>query len=190
MVGTQDSGRAILFLDIDNCLYPLELGIFRLMKRRIHTYVSSLGLDSASVETTCSKYRKDYGLTIRGLMKHHGIDPTEFNEQVDGTLPIEDIVKPNPPLRAMLQTTDARLWAFTNAGLDHARRVLKGLGIEDLFEGVTYCDYLGPDFPCKPERRAYEKAMREAGISDPRLCFFADDTLANVRAARELGWTA
>ncbi|KAJ1799175.1 suppressor of deletion of TFIIS [Coemansia sp. RSA 2399] len=190
MVGMEDPGRPVLFLDIDNCLYPPNLGIFKLMKSRIHEYGRELGLDGDSVEETCTTYLRDYGLTIRGLMKHHNIDPAGFNEKVDGTLPIEEIIKPNPLLRSMIESAEARVWAFTNAGLDHARRVLKSLGVEDLFEGVTYCDYMEPDFPCKPERRAYEKAMEEAGVRDASLCYFADDSLINVQAALGLGWTA
>ncbi|KAJ1668350.1 suppressor of deletion of TFIIS [Coemansia sp. RSA 1813] len=190
MAGMQDPGRPVLFLDIDNCLYPLSLGIYKMMKSRIYAYGQEIGLDNGSVEETCAEYLKDYGLAVRGLIKHYNIDPASFNEKVDGSLPIEDIIKPNPLLRVMIESTTARVWAFTNAGLDHARRVLSCLGVEDLFEGVTFCDYTEPNFPCKPERRAYEKAMLEAGVSDVHLCYFADDSLNNVQAALDLGWTA
>ena len=70
----------------------------------------------------------------------------------------------------------------------HATRVLKLLGISDLFEGITYCNYSEIEFPCKPEIAAYEKAMREAGIADPRKCYLIDDSLNNVKVAKSLGW--
>ncbi|KAJ2663192.1 suppressor of deletion of TFIIS [Coemansia sp. RSA 1200] len=190
MVDFREPRRPVLFLDIDNCLYPPNLGIDRLMKDRIHAYGRELGLDSASVEETCTTYLRDYGLTVRGLMKHHDIDPAGFNEKVDGSIPIEDIIHPNPLLRTMIETTTARVWGFTNAGHDHAWRVLKCLDVADLFEGVTFCDYLEPDFPCKPEPRSYAKAMNEASVDDPSLCFFADDSLMNVQVALGLGWTS
>ncbi|KAI9505140.1 pyrimidine 5'-nucleotidase [Coemansia spiralis] len=180
----------VLFLDIDNCLYSPDLGISQMMKSRIYAYGREIGLDSDEVEETCSTYFKDYGLTVRGLVLHHNIDPQEFNDKVDGSLPLEDIIKPNPLLRNMIESANARIWAFTNAGLDHASRVLKCLGIEDLFEGITYCDYTEPNFPCKPEKRVYEKAMKEAGVSNPQLCYFADDSAKNVEAALQLDWTA
>ena len=42
-------------------------------------------------------------------------------------------------------------------------------------------------------RRAYTdiaglQALKAAGISDPSKCYFVDDSLSNVKAARALGW--
>jgi hypothetical protein len=34
------------------------------------------------------------------------------------------------------------------------------------------------------EIRAYDKAMFEAKVSDPRACYFVDDTSHNVETAR------
>ncbi|KAJ2785093.1 suppressor of deletion of TFIIS [Coemansia interrupta] len=180
----------VFFFDIDNCLYSPDLGIMRLTKDRIHAFGRSIGMDPATVADTCETYLRDYGLTVRGLMEHHGVDPVEFNEKVDGSLPLDSVIKPDPRLRKLLLAVTARRWAFTNAGIDHARRVLRCLAVDDLFEGITYCDLSEPDFPCKPEPRAYERAMRDAGVSDPRLCFFADDSSNNVKTAVQLGWTA
>ncbi|KAJ2006367.1 suppressor of deletion of TFIIS [Coemansia thaxteri] len=189
---TNDSGchERIFFFDIDNCLYSPELGIDRLMKERIFALGRDIGLDSHSVEDTCNNYYKDYGLTVRGLVKHHGVDAAAFNGQVNGSLPIESLISPDPALRQMLLSIKTRRWAFTNADIDHARRVLKSLEVDDLFEGITFCDYSEPDFACKPERIAYEKAMREAGVVDARLCYFADDNAQNIEAAIKTGWTS
>ncbi|KAJ2610445.1 suppressor of deletion of TFIIS [Coemansia sp. RSA 1365] len=180
----------VFFFDIDNCLYPPNLGIMHLMKERIYAFGRESGLDEASVVNTCETYLRDYGLSVRGLIMHHKIDPAEFNAKVDGSIPLEDFIKPDAELRTMLQTIKVRRWAFTNAGKDHAYRVLKCLAVGDLFEGVTYCDYMEPDFPCKPERAAYYRAMKDAGVSDAQKCYFADDSTKNVETARQIGWTA
>ncbi|KAJ2246447.1 suppressor of deletion of TFIIS [Coemansia sp. RSA 455] len=183
------SSERIFYFDIDNCLYSPDLGIHHLTRARIYAFGKEVGMDSASVVDTCSSYYKDYGLTVRGLINHHGIDVAEFNKKVDGDLPLESVIKPDPALRQMILSIKTRRWAFTNAGIDHARRVLKCLQVDDLFEGITYCDYTEPDFPCKPERRAYEKVMEESGVKDTQLCYFADDSVSNVKAAKEIGWT-
>ncbi|KAJ1879431.1 suppressor of deletion of TFIIS [Coemansia sp. RSA 1722] len=180
----------VFFFDIDNCLYPPDLGLTALTKSRIHAFALSAGLGPETVVDTCNTYLSDYGLTVRGLMKYHGVDPTEFNEKVDGSLPLEEVIKPDAELRKILERVNIRRWAFTNAGIAHARRVLQCLGIDDLFEGITYCDYTEPNFPCKPERAAYERAMKEAGVTDHRLCYFVDDSSKNIQAAVALGWTA
>ncbi|KAJ2361773.1 suppressor of deletion of TFIIS, partial [Coemansia sp. RSA 2607] len=161
------SPRHVFFFDIDNCLYSPDLGITRLTKDRIHAFGQSIGISPATVADTCSTYLRDYGLTVRGLMQHHAVDPREFNNHVDASLPLESLIKPDPALRKMLLAVTARRWAFTNAGEQHARRVLRCLAVDDLFEGITCCDYSEPDFPCKPERRAYERAMQEAAIEHP-----------------------
>ncbi|KAJ3198912.1 hypothetical protein HDU67_003226, partial [Dinochytrium kinnereticum] len=93
------------------------------------------------------------------------IDPVEYDKIVDGGLPLETLLHPDPSLRQiLLDLSGARIWACTNAGLAHATRVLKILGVDDLFEGITFCDYAEPGFVCKPEREFYVKAMREAGV--------------------------
>jgi pyrimidine and pyridine-specific 5'-nucleotidase len=47
-----------------------------------------------------------------------------LDEKVDGSLPIEEILKPDPELCSMLEQLKTRKWAFTNAGLDVSMLVL------------------------------------------------------------------
>lgn len=46
------------------------------------------------------------------------------------------------------------------------------LGIDDLFEGITYCDYAAEEMLCKPHRDMFAKAMNEAGVMSPEKCYF------------------
>jgi pyrimidine and pyridine-specific 5'-nucleotidase len=120
-------------------------------------------------------YSKTYGLAIEGLVRHHEISALEFNAKVDDALPLEDILKPDPELRKLIQDIDARkvkLWLFTNAYVTHGKRVVRILGIDDLFEGITFCDYAVSPLQCKPHRAIFDKAMSEAGVQDPKQCFF------------------
>lgn len=121
------------------------------------------------------KYYKDYGLAIEGLVRHHKVDPLEYNSKVDDALPLQEVIKPNPQLRKMLEDMDrekVRLWLFTNAYINHGKRVVSLLGIEDLFEGITYCDYGAEKFVCKPHKDMFQKAMKEAGIERAEDCYF------------------
>lgn len=122
-----------------------------------------------------TRYYKDYGLAIEGLVRHHKVDALEYNKQVDDALPLEDVLSPNPELRAFLKdldTTKVKPWLLTNAYVTHGKRVVKLLGIEDLFEGITYCDYAVLPFLCKPAPKMFQKAMDEAGAEDPKACYF------------------
>jgi pyrimidine and pyridine-specific 5'-nucleotidase len=121
------------------------------------------------------RYYTEYGLAIEGLVRHHKIDPLEYNAQVDDALPLDDIIKPDPKLRKLLEDIDrskVKLWLFTNAHITHGRRVVRLLDIEDLFEGITYCDYGAERLLCKPTIEMYDKAMREADAHDTRDCYY------------------
>lgn len=121
------------------------------------------------------KYYKDYGLAISGLVVHHKVDPLEYNREVDDALPLDGLITPNPDLRKLLEdidTTKVKPWLFTNAYITHAQRVIKLLGIEDLFEGITFCDYRKMPFICKPHKEMYDKAEREAGALSSQDCYF------------------
>lgn len=120
-------------------------------------------------------YYKTYGLAIEGLVRHHKIDPLEYNAQVDDALPLEDIMSPDASLRKLLEDIDkskVKLWLFTNAYINHGKRVVRLLGVDDLFEGITYCDYGAPKLICKPHEAMFAKAMAEAGVDDPKQCYF------------------
>lgn len=103
------------------------------------------------------------------------MDALDYNRKVDDALPLEDVIKPNPELRTLLEDIDkskVRMWLFTNAYITHGQRVVRLLEIEDLFEGMTYCDYGSETFYCKPHADMYDKAMREAGVKLNKNCYF------------------
>lgn len=111
-------------------------------------------------------------------MRHHKVDGLEYNSKVDDALPLEDVIKPDPSLRKLIEdidTSKVRLWLFTNAYITHGKRVVKLLQIEDLFEGITYCDYGSEKFYCKPHVEMFDKAMAEAGIGSNEKCYFVGE---------------
>ncbi|KAI8381530.1 pyrimidine 5'-nucleotidase [Radiomyces spectabilis] len=186
---TATSNQApVFFFDCDNCLYHKNLGILTMMRERIVKYIKDLGIPEEDAIVLRNRYHLDYGLALRGLLKHHQVDPIDYDEKVDQSLPLESVMKPDPALKDMLSKLKMKKWVFTNAYQPHATRVLNILGIADEFDGMTFCDYRIPNFDCKPEVSFYHKAMAHAGISDPTLCYLVDDSAANIDAAKQLGW--
>lgn len=121
------------------------------------------------------KYYKEYGLAIEGLVRHHKVDALEYNRKVDDALPLDDIITPDPILRTLLEDMDrtkVKLWLFTNAHITHGKRVVKLLAVDDLFEGMTYCDYGQKTMICKPHAEMYDKAEVEAGAESVEKCYF------------------
>ncbi len=165
-----------LVSDIDNCLYPKSTKVHDRMAGLIDEYfVKHLALPWDEAVRLHKEYYQNYGLAIEGLVRHHQIDPLEYNTLVDDALPLDSIIAPNPALRQLLLDIDrskVRLWLLTNAYVTHGRRVVRLLQIDDLFEGITYCDYTTVPLVCKPHRDMFDKAMREAGVDAAVDCYF------------------
>lgn len=188
-------GRYVFFFDIDNCLYSRNFKIHQLMQDLIDDYFQHhLSLDRADAVVLHKRYYQDYGLALDGLIRHHKIDALEYNTEVDDALPLEEILSPDNELRKLLEGVDknkVKMWLFTNAYANHGKRVVKLLGIDDLFEGITYCDYAAEDgLVCKPKEEAFLKAMKEASATDRSKCYFVDDSATNCKGGTDFGWTA
>jgi len=158
---------------------------------KIHDYFVKLGLDDQEASELHLKYYTQYGLALAGLVRHHDVDPLDFDRNCDQALPLEEMIFPNPAHRTLLQDIDrskVRVWALTNAYKVHAERVLRILNLRDQIEGIVYCDYEAKDLTSKPDPAYYHKAMSLASISDPSNCYFIDDNRRNVETAQNLGW--
>ncbi|EGG09193.1 uncharacterized protein MELLADRAFT_34578 [Melampsora larici-populina 98AG31] len=173
-------------------LYSNRCGINEAMTQKIQEYFSQLGLATDEANNLHKKsfdgyiYIKEYGLAIRGLIRHHKIDPIDYDQRCDSALPLEDLLEPNPTLRRLLLDIDrskARVWCITNAFKLHALRVLRILGVSDLIEGVVSCDYTSPNFHCKPEQGSIPiKSINKSKH------VFVDDSLINIIGAVQFGF--
>ncbi|KAB5594592.1 O-methylsterigmatocystin oxidoreductase [Ceratobasidium theobromae] len=174
--------RLVVWFDIDNTLYPPNEQVVSLVQGNIY----NLKLEPEEARALHQRYYTEYGLSVRGLIKHHDVDPLDFDAKCDGALPLEELLTPDPAVRKLLEDIDpskARIWALTNAYKTHAERVLKILKLDDLFEGLVYCDYGAKDFACKPERRFYDRAL-ELARTTAKKSYFVDDNFGNVRGAK------
>jgi len=155
-------------------------------------FIKHLDVSTEEATRLHLQYYKDYGLAIEGLSRFHKIDPLDFNREVDDALPLDQLLTPDPELRSILESFDkskVKMWLFTNAYVTHARRVVKLLNIEDLFEGLTFCDYSQVPLIPKPLPQMFAKAEREAGATKETAIYFVDDSYSNCQAAYERGWT-
>ena len=62
------------------------------------------------------------------------IDFDHWHAAVHGTLPYEQMLQEDRPLRQLLQSIDLPKYVFTNADEKHAETCLRLLDISDLFE--------------------------------------------------------
>eukprot|EP00164_Ancoracysta_twista_P000569 GFYU01000754.1.p1 GENE.GFYU01000754.1~~GFYU01000754.1.p1 ORF type:complete len:294 (+),score=75.79 GFYU01000754.1:81-962(+) len=183
--------KKTVFFDVDNTLYPHSAGIAKMMNERIINYFTDVvGIQPVEEASRVSyEYYKNYGLAVKGLKLHHGVDVPHYMAAVDGSLPLETALKPDPELRQMLlrMKEKCRLFLFTNGDRNHGTRVAQVLGVDDLFEGIQHISH--DDLICKPTPCMYEGAMKIAGETDPTNCYFIDDSPANTLQGCNMGWT-
>jgi putative hydrolase of the HAD superfamily len=171
--------------DLDNTLYPVESGFMGEIERRITAFVMKVtGLDRDEAYKLQKVYLKDHGLSLTGLMLHHGVDPAEFHA-VFHDLSLESLAR-DPDLVAAIQRLPGRRLIFTNADDVHARRVLERLGLGDLFDEVFHIGSF--DYVPKPDPLAFERMIAAHRI-DPRATAFFEDIQRNLAPAAELGMT-
>lgn len=154
--------------------------------------VKGLDMPAEQAAALHEQYLREFGSTIEGLIRNHDVDPMIFNEQVDDALPLEDLLDEDIKLQRMLarfDRTKVKLWLLTNAHVTHARRVVRILGVERYFEGITFCDYASGKLVLKPSQKMYAAAERDAGLDDVRQCFFVDNSVQNCLEAQNRGWT-
>ncbi|CAH2353933.1 suppressor of disruption of TFIIS [[Candida] railenensis] len=190
--------KRIFYFDIDNCLYERSTKIHDLMQVKIHQYFKDhLSLDDDEANRLHMTYYKTYGLAIEGLVRNHKVDALEYNSKVDDSLDLKSALKPNPELREMLIKIRQSgkfdyFWLVTNAYKNHALRCISFLGLGDLFDGLTFCDYSNFPIVCKPMTKYYHNVFQLTGIDfeDKEAMgqqYFIDDSEINVKAAFDLG---
>lgn len=192
------SNKKIFFFDIDNCLYPPSTKINDMMQVKIHDYFkTNLELNDQDAHNLHMNYYKTYGLAIEGLVRNHQVDALDYNSKVDDSLDLHAVLRYDKSLRETLITIKEShkfdlFWLITNAYKNHALRVVSFLGIGDLFEGLTFCDYSKYPIVCKPMKEYFYNCFNLTGIDyhDEKVMqnqYFIDDSELNVKAAHDLG---
>jgi putative hydrolase of the HAD superfamily len=171
--------------DLDNTLYPHECGLGPEVDARMSEIVAELtGLAPAEADALRERYLEDHGLTLRGLMLHHGVDPFAFNALFHD-LSLERLAA-DPALAAAIGRLPGRRLIFTNADDVHAERVTARLGLAGLFDDVFHI--ASADFLPKPEPATFARLVAAHAIRPATTAFF-DDRAVNLAPAAELGMT-
>jgi putative hydrolase of the HAD superfamily len=171
--------------DLDDTLYPHECGFGPQVDARVTDFVEALtGLPRAEAYALQRRYLDEHGLTLRGLMLHHEVDPVAFNALFHD-LALETLAE-DPALTAAIARLPGRRLIFTNADDVHAERVTARLGLAGLFDGVFHI--ASADFLPKPEPATFARLIEAHAIRSATTAFF-DDRAMNLAPAAALGMT-
>lgn len=171
--------------DLDHTLYPADCPLMAMVDARMNAYVQKLtGLPADQASALRQDYFIRHGTTLNGLMIEHGIDPHHFLAEVQDVS--TDCVSPDPTLREGLARLAGRRLVFTNAGERYAHRVLRKLGVDDLFDDVFHIE--AANFIPKPRPETFAALVGRHDIVPARACFF-EDLARNLKPAAEIGMT-
>ncbi|MHC1697652.1 MAG: pyrimidine 5'-nucleotidase [Geobacteraceae bacterium] len=174
----------ILLFDLDNTLYPPERELFALMDERINRYMHEVaGIPLTDVDALRRSYWQRYGVTMQGLMRHHGVDPEDFLAYVHD-IDIARRLCPDPGLQEALSAVPLRKAVFTNSSRDHSERVLNALGIANQFEEIY--DIRVANYLPKPSPEPYYMVLERINLPASR-CIMVEDSPENLRTAKALG---
>jgi putative hydrolase of the HAD superfamily len=169
--------------DLDNTLYRVSERMHAEIDRKIGQFLMDyLAVDAAEARRIQKAYFAEYGLTLRGLMVRHGLDPQVF---LDATgLPDLSDVALDEGLAHAIGRLPGRKIVYTNSHAVHAERVLERIGMTDHFEVVH--DIIAANYLPKPSAEAFAEICRVCGF-DPGRAAMVDDIVKNLEPAAALG---
>ena len=178
-----------LVLDLDDTLYPRSNPLRDSLIGNINRFVGHvLHIEDMEMAAQISNsYHRDYGTSVTGLHKMHGVNTDDYEEYLNSHIDYSTIGTDNR-LITMLSAAKADIVIFTNSGRVHTERTLDILGIRNLLHMVVFVDYKEDNFPAKPNARAFERV--EAVLGTKTGISFVDDGKMNVVAASARGWTS
>ncbi|WP_045219165.1 pyrimidine 5'-nucleotidase [Desulfonatronum thioautotrophicum] len=170
--------------DLDNTLYPASTPLFPLIDARINTYMHErAGIPKERVDHLRRQYWREYGLTMIGLARHHGVDPEDYLEYVHD-VDVAAILRPCPELAEALAALPGTKVILTNGSMGHARRVLEVLGLQEVFTEIF--DVRLAAYRPKPYPEPYREVLRRLGVPGSR-CVMVEDMAENLKTAKDFG---
>ena len=171
--------------DLDNTLYSADSGIFQQVHQLMGEFISkNLNMDMSDAKKLQSKYYKQHGTTLRGMMDNHGVDPDYFLEEVHRL--DYSIVGPNEKLNNELKRLKGRKIIYKNANKQHVVDVLQKINLSNFFDEVF--DIKMANYIPKPEIKPYQQIIDLFNIDSKSSAMF-DDIAKNLVPAKKVGFT-
>jgi putative hydrolase of the HAD superfamily len=133
-------------------------------------------------------YWKRYGATLLGMIRHHQVSAADFLRETHDIGTLSEMVRAERGLVRLLQRLPGQKILLTNGPLRYSTDVVRHLGLQRHFahhvaiENMHVHRQLRP----KPSKLMLRRLLRKHGIS-ARRCILVEDTLANLKSARQLG---
>ena len=179
------TSKKIYIFDLDDTLHNASAHIFPVMNCAMTQYImDELTLDEATAHELRKHYWRIYGATLKGLMRHHGVDAYHFLEKTHSQMDLPNMVITVKRLKSLIKSLPGRKCVFTNAPRAYAIRVLQIMDIEDCFELIFSVE--STKFHAKPSVRGFQLLLKTLK-ANPKNCIMLEDNLPALMTAKRLG---
>lgn len=175
----------VYIFDLDDTLHNASAHIFPVMNQAMTQYImDTLRIDEEAAHKLRQHYWHIYGATLKGLMRHHGVDAFHFLKETHAFMDLPNMVVQVKRLKYMLNQLPGRKCVFTNAPREYAMRVLNIMGITDCFELVFSVE--STHFHGKPSPRGFAMLLTTLNVRASQ-CVMFEDNLPALMTAKRLG---
>lgn len=179
------TSKKIYIFDLDDTLHNASAQIFPVMNCAMTQYImDELTLDESTAHELRKRYWRIYGATLKGLMRHHGVDAYHFLEKTHSQMDLPNMVITVKRLKSLIKSLPGRKCVFTNAPRAYAIRVLQIMDIEDCFELIFSVE--STKFHAKPSVRGFQLLLKTLK-ANPKNCIMLEDNLSALMTAKRLG---
>ena len=184
----------VWLFDLDNTLHDASHAIFPAISANMNTYIARvLSVDGvpatqAMIDAARLGYWKRYGATLLGMMRHHQVCATDFLHQTHDIGPLEALLRAERGLGRLLRRLPGRKILLTNAPNSYSTEIVRRLKLHNHFSNHVAIEHMrvhGQLRP-KPSKLMLQRVLRRHGVA-ARDCILVEDTLANLKTAKQLG---
>lgn len=159
--------------------------VFPVMNQAMTAYIMAhLKLDQYQANQLRHHYWRVYGATLKGLVRHHGVDPHHFLAQTHAFDDLSALLAPVKNLRFMLTSLPQPKCVFTNGPYAYAIEVLRLMGVLDCFDCVFSVE--SAQFYAKPNPRGFTMLLNKLGVAAAR-CIMVEDNQEALKTAKRMG---
>ncbi|MES2038681.1 MAG: pyrimidine 5'-nucleotidase [Pseudomonadota bacterium] len=180
--------------DLDNTLHNASHAIFPVISQNMNAFLARvLGedgkpADAERVNAIRQQYYARYGVTMLGMVRHHGVRADEFLHEVHHFDDLSSMIRYERGLKKLLRRLPGKKILLTNAPRAYSGRVLRHMGLHKHFDAHIPVEAMrvhGQMQP-KPSRPYLRKLLATYG-KQARDCILVEDSVENLLAAKQEG---
>ncbi|MGX4640982.1 HAD-IA family hydrolase [Massilia sp. SYSU DXS3249] len=189
------NSRSLVWLfDLDNTLHDASHAIFPAISANMNVYIARV-LDDGVTPVTQERidaarlgYWKRYGATLLGMMRHHGVSAPHFLRETHELKDLRAMMRSEAGLGSLLRRLPGRKILLTNGPLAYSTDVMRHLGLHRHFAHHIAIEqmHVHRQLRPKPSKLMLARLLRRHGVA-ARDCVLVEDTLANLKSAKQLG---